>query len=342
MENKEPRTCKKCGFILDTRPDLKDIDGVCLPCVNHERKKDINFSERQLWLTEYIKNNTNRECEYDCAVGISGGKDSSMIVKRLIENHGIKNPLLINVTDEFTHTQAGEFNIKNLADHYNLDTIIVRCKPETFIKNTRDDFLNALHPLKWIEEEIYRKPVEIARKYGIKTIFYGENSAYEYGGSATLDIFHPASNDEIKIIYLGSIYPYSNFDAYAEAKKIGFKTLTEFGEWYRQGSCDDFAQLDSIGYMVHHWCKFIKFGFQRVSDMACRFVREGHLTKEQAEELIENRDFILDPQAKADFCKILNISEDLFQETVDKFANKELLVKDLTGNWRRKDLYLRK
>lgn len=32
------------------------------------------------------------------------------------------------------------------------------------------------------------------------------------------------------------------------------------------------------------------------------------------------------------------ISEDEFNATVDKFANKDLLVKDENGNWRRRDL----
>ena len=34
--------------------------------------------------------------------------------------------------------------------------------------------------------------------------------------------------------------------------------------------------------------------------------------------------------------KIMTFKE--FDETVDKFANKDLLVKDVNGNWRRKDL----
>lgn len=36
---KEIKLCKKCGFILGTRPGLKDADGVCYPCINEEKKK---------------------------------------------------------------------------------------------------------------------------------------------------------------------------------------------------------------------------------------------------------------------------------------------------------------
>jgi hypothetical protein len=335
----EIKKCNKCGFILDTRPSIKSLNGTCFPCLNTEKKKSIDFKSRQEWLTEFIKKNRN-DSKWDCVVGVSGGKDSTAIVKRLIDNHGIKNPLLINITDEFSHSQAGKYNLDHLASHYNLDTIIFRCEPKTFVEKTRKDFFETLHPLKWIEEQLYEVPLEIAKKFGINLVFYGENSDFEYGGSPELEIFHPASDDKTKLIFLGAIYPYSNYDSYEVAKKIGWKNLSDFDEWYRQGSIDDFAQIDSVGYMVHHWCKFIKFGFQRVSDMAGRFVREGYLSKEQAEELIKEKDYIIDPQAKSDFCKSLNISYEEFDNTIEKFANKKLLVKDLNGNWRRKDLYL--
>lgn len=334
------RTCKKCGFILDTRPGLKDIDGVCMPCINHEKKKEIDFAARQQWLTDFIAENINPGAKYDCVVGVSGGKDSTAIVKRLVENHGIKHPLLVNVTDEFTHSEAGSYNLKHLSELYNCDTVVFRCEPETFRANTKKDFLETLHPLKWIEERLYEVPLEMARAFGVKLVFMGENSDFEYGGSEELGIFHESSDDDIKVIFMGAIYPYSNYDSLEQAQQVGFKTLSDFDDWYRQGSVDDFCQIDSVGYMTHHWCKFIKWGFQRVSDMACRFVREGKMTKEQAEELIKERDYVLDPYAKKDFCRAVGITEEEFQETVDKFANTDLLVKDKSGNWRRKDLYL--
>lgn len=33
------RTCKKCGFILGTRPGLLEQDGICQACLNIEEKK---------------------------------------------------------------------------------------------------------------------------------------------------------------------------------------------------------------------------------------------------------------------------------------------------------------
>ena len=317
---------------------MKDKDGICYPCLNNEKKKTINWKERQDWLTQYIQENKG-DSEWDCMVAVSGGKDSTMIVRRLIENHGIKNPLLVNVTDEFTHTQAGKHNLDNLVKTYDLDLITFRCKPKSFVKHTLEDFENILHPLKWIEEQLYNRPMQIAKNFGIKLVFFGENSAFEYGTSDELGIFHPATTDDLKVIFLGAIYPYSNVDSYNVAKEIGFKTLNDFAEWYREGWIEDFTQLDSVGYIMQHWTKFIKFGFARASDMACRFVREGVLTKEQAMQYIKDSDYICDRRAKNDFCKTLGITEEHFDEVIEKFVNHDLLVKDCNGVWRRKDLY---
>lgn len=337
----EIRTCKECGFILGTRPRSKEDGGVCLACANKHRKDNIDWESRQTWLTDYLKKNRNPDAQWDVVVGVSGGKDSCAIVRRLIENHKVPHDrlLLVHVCDEFTPSEAGLYNLDNLVKTYDVDLMNFRCAPKTFVEETKKAFIEKLHPLEWIEKQLYAKPLEVAKAFGIPTVFMGENSAFEYGESEECDIFHPASDEITKVIFLGAIYPYSNTDSLEVSRAIGFKTLDDFDDWQRQGSADSFTQIDSKGYMMQHWTKFIKFGFQRVSDMACRLVREGVLTKEQAEQKIKDSDWICDPLAKKDFCRTIGISEQEFDATVDKFANTDLLVKDANGNWRRKDLF---
>lgn len=332
------KTCKKCGFILGTRPNSKDVDGVCLACLNKERKKYVDWEQRQSWLTEFIRDNKNPDNPHECVVGVSGGKDSCAIVKRLIECHEVKNPLLVHVCDEFTPSKAGLYNLDNLVKTYNLDLLNFRCAPQTFVEETKKGFFEKLNPLEWIEKQIYAKPLEVAKAFHIPIVFMGENSAFEYGESEKCEIFHPASDEETKVIFFGAIWPYSIMDSLEQARQMGFKTISDFDDWIRQGSADDFTQIDSKGYMIHLWTKFIKFGFQRVSDMACRFVREGIFTKEQAEQMIQDSDWICDPLAKKDFCRTIGITEKEFDDTVDRFANTDILVKDANGHWKRKDL----
>jgi diphthamide synthase (EF-2-diphthine--ammonia ligase) len=329
------RRCKKCGFPLGTRPGLLEQAGVCQACINNEAKKEVDFKSRQTWLTEYIAENKGTG-EHDCLIAVSGGKDSHMIVRRLMEHHGVVNPLLVTVTDEFTHTKAGQHNINNLLMRYDLKHITIRCNPRTFRKETLKDFQNELHPLKWIEERIYSEPIALAKALGIKLVFYGENSAFEYGTSDKLDIFHPGTDDETEIIFMGAIYPYSITDSLEQAREIGFKDLDDFNEWPRQGSIEQFTQIDSVAYIIQLWTKYVKFGFQRVADIACRYVREGLMTRSDALELIENQDHICDPMAKEDFCKTIGITEQRFDEIVDEHANRELVEK-VDGVWKTKE-----
>lgn len=335
---KKIRKCKECGFILGTRPGLNAVDGVCTACINAKKKDRIDFKARQKWLTEYIKENKTH-VKYDCLVGVSGGKDSHMIVKRLKEEHGVENILLVNMTDEFTHTQAGKHNISNLCEHFGCDMITYRFNPQTFKKEAKRGLEEELNPLKWFETQLYKTPFEIAKSFGIKLVFYGECPEFEYGSMENLEIFHPLSDENTKLIYLGAIWPYSIMDSLNCAREAGFRDLDYYNEWQRQGQLESYSQIDSIGYIIGVWTKFPKFGFQRVSDMACRFVRDGLLTKEQAELLISESDWIIDPCAKRDFCRTIEITEEFFDYCIDKHANRDLLVKDINGNWRRRDYY---
>jgi len=332
----EIKLCNKCSFILGTRPNLRFVDGVCLPCINSEKKKEIDFKARQKWLNKYFEKTKSKE--YDCAIAVSGGKDSWVIVKKLFENHNVKKALLINIADEFTRTKAGRHNLNNLVKKFNCDLITLRLNPDEVSLHMRRDFEETLNPLKWVEEILLIKPPEIARRFGINTIFYGENPHFEYGGSDELDIFAPNSTNTLKIIYLGAIYPYSAMHWYEEAKEMGFIDLDYFNEWQRQGQIENYSQIDSIGYIIGIWTKFVKFGFQRVSDIACRLVRDGFITQEKAALLIKEKDYICDPASKRDFCRTIGITEEYFNKIVDKHANKSIVVKDINGVWRRKDL----
>lgn len=332
------RTCNNCGFILGHKPGLLEKNGVCQACINSQKKILIDFEERQNWLTEYIKKHKTHR-KYDCVIGVSGGKDSHMIVSKLMENHGIVNPLLVSVNDEFTMTEAGRHNRRNISTFFKCDHIEFRCNPDEFIKKTRKDFEETLHPLKWLEEKIYLLPFEIAKAYGIRLVFMGEDAAFEYGMSEDMHVYDKLTDKETEVIYMGAIYPYSTQDSLKIARKAGFIDLDDSFEWQRSGSCDSYSQIDSIGYIVHIWCKFPKFGFQRVSDMACRFVREGEMSREQAITLINDRDYMLDRLAKLDFCRTINITEQYFDSVVDKHAQLNIVRRDCNGIYRRIDLF---
>lgn len=331
------KRCSKCGFPLGARPGMYEENGVCGACINLEAAKSFDWEKREQDLRdicEYAKA-AHKGQEYNCVVAVSGGKDSTVIVSQLVEKYGMK-PLLVTVTDEFTHTQAGTHNYQNIARRFNLDHITWRCEPETFRKETLKS-LKANEPLlKWIEEKIYTIPVMFAKKFGIDTVFFGENSDFQYGSTKELGYKHFSSDHEVDVYFYFAFEKYSEEGNRKKAKEYGFKDLEDFNEWYRQGQIERYTQQDSIGYITHLWFKFLAFGFQRVSDIACRYVRDGLLTREQAIKLIEDHDWRLDKQSKEDVCKLVGITEKEFDSICDERARKDILVKDVNGNWRLK------
>ncbi len=63
---------------------------------------------------------------YDCAVAVSGGKDSHFQVWMLKEVMHM-NPILFSVEDNFPMTQAGIHNLKNISEEFGCT--IISCKP---------------------------------------------------------------------------------------------------------------------------------------------------------------------------------------------------------------------
>lgn len=353
----------------DTRPgSVFDEEGVCLACRNYERRATIDWDKRKDELKQLCDKYRKDNGSYDCAIPVSGGKDSHFLVYTMKEEMGM-NPLLITVGDPFTKTQAGRSNFRNLGETFNCDHILFNISIDLFLRVTRLAFEESCNPLRFVEATIYTVPLKMAINLCIPFIMFGENSAYEYGTtdkdkySATDDIFRrfqtieldywikkgilrkelntiiPPYEEELKnfepeVIYMSYFKPWSSVTNLAIAKKYGFIDLAH--EWKREGCIEDFEQIDSMGYLVHLWLKYPKFGFQRVSDIASRRVREGRLSLQEAKKLIMKYDHKLDQRAMQDFVDFLGYSTKEFWDIVERFWNRDIFEK-VDGTWQLKD-----
>lgn len=356
------RYCRKCAM-PDTRPgSVFDEEGVCLACRNYERRVTIDWDKRKEELIKLCDKYRSKNGSYDCAIPVSGGKDSHFLVYTMKEEMGM-NPLLITVGDPFTKTQAGLKNFRNIGEIFNCDHILFNLSIDLFRRATRMDFEETCEPLKYVEEAIYITPVKIAIKLGIKLIVYGENSSYEYGRTDTEKYFGEIKRADIdywlkrgipknelnavilppeeelkktkpKLIFMSFFKPWSSITNLAIAKKYGFRDLAH--EWKREGCIEDFEQIDSVAYLVHLWLKYPKFGFQRVSDIASRRVREGRLSLQEAKKLIMKYDHKLDQRAMQDFIDFLGYSTKEFWDIVERFWNRDIFEK-VNGKWQLKE-----
>ena len=334
--------CKEC-LMPESRPGSRFVDGVCGACRNFKTRKDVDWESRSAELNGLLEQ-FRGATPYDCIVPVSGGKDSHRLVKEIVERG--MNPLLVTVNDSFTHTTAGIDNLRNLIKKFNLNHWQYTISHDLFVRATRWAFEQTGEALKFVEYAIYTVPYMLAQQMGIGLVVYGENSAFEYGSTEdNTYVANPVLNNMVRqieseypfwdaggitadevntikphiadfplVIYMSYFIPWSSVDNYEIAKEYGFRDLT--GEWDRLGTIENFEQIDSYAYMIHLWLKYPKFGFQRVSDIASRRVREGRLSLEEAERLIEEKDKEIDPQALFDFCQTLGYTIDQFWDTV--------------------------
>ena len=75
------KICKKC-IQPNTRPGIFfDENGVCGACLWHQEKNKINWSAREEELHKIAKwAKENTKSNYDCVIGVSGGKDSTCLL----------------------------------------------------------------------------------------------------------------------------------------------------------------------------------------------------------------------------------------------------------------------
>lgn len=358
------KRCVKC-LMPDTKPGLiLDKEGVCQACRHHENRKNIDWRAR-FHALEQICHGHRGAGEYDCVVPVSGGKDSHRQVG-ILKDLGM-NPLLVCVAAPFTNTKEGDANLANLQDRFGCDLVMLRQNINLCRKMVRIAFEQLGSPTWPIDRSIYCSPVQVAMKYGINLVFYGENVNYEYGGpqqEETMSARDQFTNDvakslpvcwwenrgidfesipmhkilsipqDMQVLYMSYFMPWSGVENIEYAIANGFKTLA--GSWERQGYIEDYDQIDNVGYLINPWLKYPKYGFARVTDVCGYWLRDGKMTLQDARGAINSFDSHLDPRILEDFLSFTGYTLTQFTEIVEKFWNPELFVK-ARGRWFIKD-----
>jgi len=359
--------CKKC-LMPDTRPKLNfDENGVCVACLHFEKQKSTDWEKRWTELEELCKKYRGSNGKgYDCAIAISGGKDSHFQTYIMKEKLGM-NPLLLSIGN-IDWTETGRKNFNNISDTFGCD--IISFQPN--LKVARKLFKKSLeeigNPNWYIDALIYAFPLIMCLKLGIKLLVYGEDVNYTYGGeydeetpSALMqpynDVVKPIweklleegkinekeleatripdlkdiQDAKINPIYLSYYVPWNSVHNYEVAKRWGFSHLGH--EYQREGSIDNYDQIDSIPYMLGPYLKYLKFGHSVVTDNASRWIRYGLKTREEMIPIIEEIDKKLDQGIVEKFCEFTRISKSEFWNILDKWYNRELFEQDRDGVW---------
>jgi N-acetyl sugar amidotransferase len=350
-----------------TKPDLHiDGAGVCSACRSYEHRAEIDWdlraSELQSILDRYRSHDGSN---YDCVIPVSGGKDSTYQVLRMLELG--MNPLCVtSTTDKLS--DIGRRNIENVK-HLGVDYVEVTTNPVVRRRVNRLA-LEQVGDISWPEHvTIFTIPVRVAVQANVPLIIWGENSQDEYGGPATaardsvltrrwLEEFggllglrvsdligldgieprhlvqytYPSDEDLARVgvtgLFLGYFMPWDGYRNALEAQAHGFETYPRAVE----GSIVNYENLDNHQTGIHDYFKFLKYGFGRATDIASLHVRRGRLDRDAALRLVRERDgkfpWTYLGMPIEEILADLDLSTDDFIRICDRFTNKRLFLRD--------------
>jgi N-acetyl sugar amidotransferase len=354
-----------------TKPDLRlDDEGVCNACRSYEARKSVDWAARRAELTSLLDRYKSRNGpRWDCIVPVSGGKDSTYQVIRVLQL-GL-NPLCVTATT-CDLSSIGRKNIQNIK---NLGVDYVEFSPNPVIRRKLNRIgLTEVGDISWPEHVgIFTIPVRAAADFNVPLIMWGENSQNEYGGPAAaaadnvltrrwLEEFggllglrvtdlvgtdgieqrhliaytYPSDEDLRRVgvtgVFLGYYMPWDGYSNALLAQAHGFTTLGSTVE----GSIVNYENLDNHQTGIHDYFKFLKFGFGRATDIACLHVRRGRITREDGLALVKAHDgrfpWTYLGKPLAEILEPLDLSVDEFVRICDRFSNKKLFVTDTRGN----------
>lgn len=174
------RFCRRC-VTSNQRPRIVfDEEGVCSACRWAEEKRSIDWKEREAMLVDLLDRHRSQNGGYDVIVPASGGKDSGYVTHELKYRYGM-HPLTVTWAP-FMFTDIGRRNYESFV-HAGFDNIFFYPDQVLHRKLSRLTFEcngDAWDPFAWGQKVF---AFQMAVKFNIPLIFYGENGELEYGGS---------------------------------------------------------------------------------------------------------------------------------------------------------------
>ncbi len=367
--------CKTC-LQTDTRPNsFFREDGICPACIYyHEVSASADWQERFDEIQEFLQNYERRpDQHFDCIIGVSGGKDSTRQALWVRDQLGLK-PLLVCLTYPPEQlTERGVDNVSNLIE-LGFDVVISALSPQTWKAMLKEGFFRFTNWARSSEQAILAAVPQLAIRYGIKIIFWGENPGLQLGDMKTMGktgydgnnlkhmntvsggaldwlietgferkklspYLYPVSEEfdgaGIQIIYLGWFWrDWSLINNAMYSCAYGLDIRDDTVE--NTGDLWGVTSLDEDWVTLNQMIKFYKYGFGRVSDYANEEIRNGRMSREQAIGLVEKYDDSCSDEYIEDFCSYIEITVEEFWKQVHESVNKDLFTIESDGSIHRK------
>lgn len=333
-----------------------DEEGICEACRFAEKKKLINWEEREKELQKLCDRFRKNDGSYDIIVPGSGGKDSVM-AGHILKHRYNMHPILVTWPPHI-YTRVGRRNFENwLNSGFANYTYYPNQKVHRLI--TRLAFENLVHPFQPFMIGQKNLAPKMSVKLGIPLIMYGENEA-EYGNpisdnqKATRDTSYYSMEDDLENLYLGGMrapdlmkeyrLSIADLDAYlpenpANLEKVGTEVhyLGYYLPWHPQetyyysveqsdflpndirteGSYSKYSSIDDKIDWLHYYTCYIKFGIGRATYDSAQEVRNGDITRNEGVRLIRRFDGEYPEMYLDDCLKYMEITRERFDEIIE-------------------------
>lgn len=361
---------------ISAAPMEYDDEGECTGCQMAKVKEKIPMGEwdrRKELLLEIIDRYRCKDgSRYDCVVAVSGGKDSYFQTHVIQEELGL-NPLLVTYNGN-NWTDVGWRNMLRMKEVFDCDHLIIQPSVTVLKKLNRLAF-KIMGDMNWHGHVgIMTAPVAAAVQHKVPLVFYGEHGYLDLCGQFSMNDFPEISyrdrqehfargyewnyfvgregltsadmmpwkypNDkelfdlDLRGVFLGNyVYWEGNKHTQLMIDKYGFEVNHEpFDRTYRtMSNLDDMHENGA-----HDYLKYIKFGYGRATDHACKDIRAGLMSREEAIERVDYYDPIKPSDLKR-WLEYVDISEDEFDRIADTFRDPRVWWME-SGEWKRKKL----
>ena len=343
-----------------SRPKIElDAEGICNACAAQSIKRKIDWEARREAFRAVVASAKARSSGYDCLIPVSGGKDSTWQVVTCLEQ-GL-NPLAVTWKTP-VRTRVGWENLENLI-RLGVDHIDYQVNPKVERTFMYLALLRYGDPAIAMHMAMFNIPLKIAVRFDIPLVVWGENSAFEYGGTeeerrgfqldrrwlkefgvthgttahdwvskelparALTPYFGPTDEDlaakGVLAVFLGYYFPWDPVTSLEVARAHGFKVREEGPKT----GYYNYADIDDDFISIHHFLKWYKFGFTRLFDNLSIEIRNERMTRDEAIRIVRERGDDTPHEDIEKFCRFVDITTERFFEVIEKFRNPAVWVK---------------
>lgn len=371
------RYCTRCVYpAVAATPLTFDDKGVCSGCRTHDEQKKIDWDRRRRMFEDLIgKYRCKDGSSYDLVIAVSGGKDSFWQAHLFTKVYGLK--VLFVCYAENNHTDVGMRNIQRMKECFRGDFLHFTPEVDVLKKLNRLGMIKTGDPNWHTHIGIMSLPISIAAKFNIKLFNYGEHGFMNLGGMHSYsdlveftrkyrtehmcrgfewsdfveetegltrqDLLwaHYPSDEEIESKGLRGIF-ISNYFGWNQAdhlKKMidlyGFElSPTPFDRTYQRDS--NLNDMHDSG--IHDYMKYVKFGYGRATDHACRDIRLGLITRDQGIEYVREYDHVI-PGDIPRWLHYVDWKRSQFDRVADTFRDPRVWVKNEYGHYLKDNIW---